>query len=531
MNTIGFLVISFACLCVFLPATIAVSNSSAHVHLAYPLPLEHYTAIEDQKALEQGRPLTIYERLKSRVVSTPFNLVATAIFFLAIFHTFMTSRFNRFAHHLEKNYQKKIQSTGKTYPVGKEPVSFWATVFHFLGEIEAIFGIWVLPLILSFGLCYSWEDASSYVNSRNFVEPVFVVVIMAIASTRPIVKFAEKSMLSVAKLGGGGVLAWWLSILTIAPLLGSFITEPAAMTIAALLLAKHFYYLSPKTSFCYATLGLLFVNVSVGGTLTHFAAPPILIVADHWDWSTAFTFTNFGWKAVLGIMASNLIYLLIFRKEFRKLEEKSTQVSKKKNDDQESIPNWIVCVHLLFLAWTVFNLHYPALFVIGFLFFVAFTQATKHHQYQFSLRLPVLVGFFLAGLVIHGGLQAWWISPLFSGVKEHTLVLITTILTAFNDNAAITFLASQVPAFNPKEMIDGVLVLKEATALKQAEALQYTVVAAAVASGGLTVIANAPNPAGQSLLSKYFKDGVSPVKLFLGSLTPTLIMIGFFFLL
>ena len=72
--------------------------------------------------------------------------------------------------------------------------------------------------------------------------------------------------------------------MTIAPILGSFITEPAAMTIGALLLAKKIYKHKPKATFAYATLGLLFVNVSVGGTLTHFAAPPVLMVASTWSW-------------------------------------------------------------------------------------------------------------------------------------------------------------------------------------------------------------------------------------------------------
>jgi hypothetical protein len=50
------------------------------------------------------------------------------------------------------------------------------------------------------------------------------------------------------------------------------------------------------------------------------------------------------------------------------------------------------------------------------------------------------------------------------------------------------------------------------------------VVAGAVTGGGLTVIANAPNPAGQSILSSYFQDGVAPLRLFLAALIPTVIM-------
>ena len=102
---------------------------------------------------------------------------------------------------------------------------------------------------------------------------------MTIAASRPVLGLAERLMRSAAKLGNETPAAWWFSILTIGPVLGSFITEPAAMTISALLLARRFYRFEPSLRLRYATLGLLFVNVSVGGTLTHFAAPPVLMVA------------------------------------------------------------------------------------------------------------------------------------------------------------------------------------------------------------------------------------------------------------
>ena len=47
----------------------------------------------------------------------------------------------------------------------------------------------------------------------------------------------------------------------------------------------------------------------------------------------------------------------------------------------------------------------------GFLFFLGFTNATAAYQSAVDIKTPLLVGFFLAGLVVHGGLQAWWIGP------------------------------------------------------------------------------------------------------------------------
>jgi len=136
----------------------------------------------------------------------------------------------------------------------------------------------------------------------------------------------------------------------------------------------------------------------------------------------------------------------------------------------------------------------------------------KLNQHAIALRPPLLVGFFLAALVIHGGCQQWWIGPVLGSLSKWPLMLGATILTAFNDNAAITYLASLVPGFS--------------------DALKYVVMAGAVTGGGLTVIANSPNPAGQSILaSRFGETGISPLYLFLGALVPTLICGAAFMLL
>jgi Na+/H+ antiporter NhaD/arsenite permease-like protein len=129
---------------------------------------------------------------------------------------------------------------------------------------------------------------------------------------------------------------------------------------------------------------------------------------------------------------------------------------------------------------------------------------TATHQNKVELKGPIMVGFFLGGLIIHGGLQAWWIAPVLGSLAELPLMLTATVLTAFNDNAAITYLATLVPNL--------------------AEASKYAVVAGAVTGGGLTVIANAPNPAGQSILGRFFEHGVNPLKLLIAALIPTIIM-------
>lgn len=536
----------------------------------------------------------VFNILKHRISHTPFNLVATIIFFCAIIHTFLSSKFLFYAHKWKAEHQKRIEEGIES----ESSTHIMSEIFHFLGEIEVVFGLWAVLLAGAIVLFYDWSAFINYVSGVNYTEPMFVVVIMTLASSRPILKFSEKLMARIAAVFHGTLAAWWLTIMTLGPLLGSFITEPAAMTISAMLLAQKFYELKPSNKFKYATIALLFVNISVGGTLTHFAAPPVLMVAASWNWDLLFMFTNFGWKAMIGIAISNAIVFTIFKKElvglekkfrltevklglkekhihsehlkenFKKAEERigqelqdeicsirralkestlvaNTNLDEKDFDlleetfDQEfedlkiqqmsvsvpgllprdkrpklsdpnwdhragDVPGWIIAVHVVFMIWTIMNAHYPAIFVSGMLFFIGFSHVTWPFQNTVNMKPPMLVGFFLGGLVIHGGLQGWWIAPVLSSLGELPLMLSATVLTAFNDNAAITYLSTLVPGFT--------------------DSLKYAVVAGAVTGGGLTVIANAPNPAGQALLKSYFSNGISPVLLMVYALLPTVIV-------
>jgi hypothetical protein len=451
---------------------------------------------------------SVWEILVHRARMHPFNVVATLLFLGAVVHAVMTHKFTSWAHDLQERHEKKFEAAkaaGRTE--GLSRVSGTSRFFHFLGEVEAVFGIWVVPLVIIMSTMVGHAPMLDYMNHKlNFTEPVFVVLVMAIASTRPILRLAESGLGFVARLGGNTPVAWWLSILVVGPLLGSFITEPAAMTICALLLSQKFYALRPSPRLAYGTLGLLFVSISTGGTLTHFAAPPVLMVANKWGWDTPFMLQHFGWRAGLGITLSAAAYFLLFRKELLSLGD-GRPLSNRRED---RIPLWVTIGHLAFMGFAVYYAHHTVYLVLALLFFLAFVEVTEDFQHNFNLRPPILVGFFLAGLVIHGGLQQWWIAPVLGSLTEVPLFLSAMGLTAFNDNAAITYLCTLVPSFTPN--------------------LQYAAVAGAVVGGGLTVIANAPNPAGQSILNKHFEDGVSVVRLFLGALCPTLIQAVVFLL-
>jgi hypothetical protein len=467
----------------------------------FPRPLDSYG---DRGSVDVGTVLI------SRAFAEPFNVVATIIFLLAIIHTFLAPKIMGWSHRIQHRYEASLREIHGSDLDEKVPhrqrQSIPAAILHFLGEIEAVFGIWAVPLAILMWIYKGSGVTRHYLDQGvSYIEPLFVVVIMAIAASRPIVQAAVRALGLIA---GRSPALWWCVLLTLGPLLGSFITEPAAMTICALLLGREFYRLTPSPRFMYATLGLLFVNISVGGALTNFAAPPVLLVADKWNWSTLFMLEEFGWRAVAGIIVSNVVYYLIFRKEFAQLVIHAQVIPPDDAEGQEHVPLWITGVHFAFLAWTVIVAHEPALFIGGFLFFVGFTLTTTAYQDVLDMRSPMLVGFFLAGLVIHGGLQGWWIEPVLSRLGQYPLMFGATILTAFNDNAAITYLATLVPNFS--------------------DSLKTAVVSGAIAGGGLTVIANAPNPAGQSLLQKYFPNGIAPGGLLLAALFPTAVMLFFF---
>ncbi len=462
------------------------------MEIAFPKALGSYP--------EVGANAPLWDVLKSRAEAEPFNLVASLIFGLAILHTFAAKRVTVIAHHVQEAHEARERAEGR------EPSpSVKAEFLHFLGEIEVIFGLWVVVLGAAIIWLRGFSTATHYLNSTvNYTEPLFVFVIMALASTRPVLDLAESVLLQIAQIGKGSPTAWWLTILTVAPLMGSLITEPAAMTIGAMLLSKQVFALGPSPRLAYGTLGLLFVNVSVGGTLTNFAAPPVLMVARPWNWDSAFMLSHFGWRAILGIVVANLLYLAFFRADLAALE------APERLERTERAPWIIVAVHLAFMAWTVLNAHYPALFIGSFLFFLGFAKATSPHQGIIDLRPPLLVAFFLGGLVVHGGLQGWWIQPVLASLSPTPLFFGAMALTAVNDNALITFLATLVPDLS--------------------DSAKFAVVAGAVTGGGLTVIANAPNPAGQAILGRYFAQGISPLRLLLGALPPTAIVTAVFML-
>jgi hypothetical protein len=417
------------------------------------------------------------------------ELLATALFALAVIHTFSVKHFAQWAH---------------KYPRGSIPEN----LLHFLAETEVVFGLWAGVLFAGISVVEgSVDKAVHYVESLNFNEAKFVLAVMVVAATRPIVSLGERLLNAVSRslpLSNG--LAFYFTALSLGPLLGSFITEPAAMTLLAIVLKRRYFDRDISPRLAYATLGLLFVNVSIGGTLTHFAAPPVLMVAHTWDWDTTFMLTQFGWRAALSAIVSTGVVVFVFRKELRETQSVTA--------DRRHVPAWLTFLHICFLAAVVFFAHHPDVCFGVLMLFLGLTTATREYQDNLKLREALLVGFFLAGLVTLGSLQAYWLKPLIAGLGGSMLYFGATALTAITDNAALTYLGSLVEGIGPE--------------------LKYALVAGAVTGGGLTVIANAPNPAGVGILhtAKVFGgNGISPLGLFLGAIFPTgVAIVAFWFI-
>lgn len=415
---------------------------------------------------------------------TLIQVIGAVLFGLAILHTFSTKYFERLAHTQPKH----------------------AGIWHLLGEVEVVFGFWALVLMLFMFSISGKQEATAYLDSRNFTEPLFVFAIMVIAATRPILQMAGSVVRLLARcMPFQRGVAMYFVVLSAVPLLGSFITEPAAMTLAALMLRDILFSQPLSNKLKYSTIGVLFVNISIGGTLTPFAAPPVLMVAAQWNWDLWFMVSNFGWKAAVAVVVNAGIATLLFRNQIGHMGRKIAT-------DGAPVPLSVIVVHLVFLVMVVLFAHHPAVFMGLFLFFMGFTTAYQRHQNPLILREALLVAFFLAGLVVLGGLQQWWLQPVLMKMDANAVFFGAAALTAFTDNAALTYLGSLVEGLSDE--------------------FKVALVAGAVTGGGLTVIANAPNPAGAAILKEKFADNaIHPLGLLLGALPPTMVAVLAFKLL
>ena len=298
------------------------------------------------------------------------EIISAAVFGLAVLHTFATKYFERLAHLNPRH----------------------AGVWHLLGEVEIVFGFWALVLMLAFALLSGPAQSIAYLEHQNFTEPLFVFVILVVAGTRPILFIARFLVNQAVRFVPiPEQMAFYLLVLTIVPLLGSFITEPAAMTLAALMLRDRYFVQGVSKHLKYATLAVLLVNVSIGGTLTSYAAPPVLMVAAKWKWDTSFMLAMFGWKSAIAVVINSLTATFLFRQSLRALPTQSVMPS------DRHTPMLVVLVHLIFLLAVVFFSHHPVVFMGIFLFFLGYTEAYSRHQDPLYVTRRFIGGIFPRG--------------------------------------------------------------------------------------------------------------------------------------
>ncbi len=431
-----------------------------------------------------------------------FQIISTIIFVLAIIHTFLTPPLYA--------YSQKFAILKEAYPKKWKHYHFLSEAFYLLSEIEIVFGIWLIPLILFSILLQGWNPTLSYLNTRDYDHALYITVIIVVIGSRPIITFAEKVLEWIARLGNDSPDAWWWTILVVGPILGALLKEPAAMALSAILLTKKFYPYHPSRAFQYATLGLLFANISVGGMFTTFSSRALFIVADKWDWDWQYMLTTFGWKVLIGLFLATGLYYFLFHKEFRRGRFPKSLPALEKDEAQHPTPIWITLIHLVFVALIVMTSDSMPIFIGIFFLFLGFWKATSFYQTPLHLKSAILVGFFFASLIIHGELQGWWIVPLMQNLNHFGAMIVSFVLSAFVDNAIVSYITLDIPQFD--------------------DVKHYLIISGAMSAGALTVIANAPNPVGHAILRPSFKGKLSLLGLFLGALAPSLIYLTLFWL-
>ncbi len=414
--------------------------------------------------------------------------LATLFFTISLIHTFLIPAIARLT--------RKLQQESLAYKA-----------LHFFSEVELIFAFWALIFLVAWIVQAGAPPVSKFVLNLSISEPLFILCIVVMASAKPVLQFVKRALIltaaGIAKLLNVPLVLCQIAILlTLGPLLGSVITEPAAMTLVSLLLLQMFKNsqsnILEDDKFLYAVLAVLFVNVSIGGALTHFAAPPILMVARIWQWDFLSVFKNLGIASIIAVVVNTGFLAVYYKKNILQLRPLSV--------DAVTIPTWITMGHVLLIAFSVYYLHQPKILFLLLFICVGFVRMTRTFQEKLRWKEGFFVAIFLLGLMVLGTFQRWWLAPVLSVLSEKIIFFAAVALTAVVDNAALTYLGAQVPNLTT--------------------GAKWAIVSGALAGGGLTIFANAPNPIGFALLHTIFPlKTLSSAKLLKAAIIPTAVAV------
>ena len=109
-----------------------------------------------------GPDQTLAATLAERVRIEPFNAIATAIFVLAILHTFSAARFMALAHHVQQRHTAQALARGHA-----PSPSIAAEMLHFLGEVEVVFGLWAVVLLVAITAYAGWDTATALLQRHG----------------------------------------------------------------------------------------------------------------------------------------------------------------------------------------------------------------------------------------------------------------------------------------------------------------------------------------------------------------------------
>lgn len=375
---------------------------------------------------------------------------------------------------------------------------------RFITHPESAMVMWATVLL---GVQW-WGSGSTgvikYVSRLHLIEPIYVATILIVCSTPSLIRSIRWTIFSVAhRLPVNTPMTFFVLAIVLGSLSGSIITEPAAMTLMCTIIGDTFLTSTRSDPFKYAVLGLILVSVSIGGALTPFSAPPIVMVATAWGWTLPVILRNFALPVIVSIVASTVIITMIFRRE---LTTPVAIVSRPRR------PDWIVStIAMTLLVATLIVRHsLPSLLAI-LLIATGVIMVTSRRVAIAAVESGVWVGLFLVGVIILGGLQTWWVAPIIRSLPPSQLFMASIVVSAVADNAALAYLGTLVP---------------DICRIKQ-----LAIVGGAVCGGGLTVIANAPNPIAFRLLAPAFgSNGINPVKLALAAVGPTLLVAALFWI-
>lgn len=430
--------------------------------------------------------------IPSLFYSFPLQLGATFFFILSVIHAFLTPRL--YNMYLRIRHQKIL------FPERKKKYLVLTEITRMFSRIELVMLLWSVPFLLWFVYSENYKVMIGYLTSRNYMASLFIIVMMILVESNPIIYLSETLLNRlVQKIGKHSPVAWWWVILLVSPMLSSLLKETGAMVIATMLLIRKFYIHNPSKKFAYATMGLLFSNISIGGLLTITSSRAMFMIMPTLKWSSHFIWAHFTWKAFLAILFSTTIYYLYFKKELKEFVKTDAQ----QEDNNESIkaPWWVVCIHICFV-WALLQCKTsPVLIISVFLCYLCFRCFTYSYQNIIDVNKACLIGLFYSGLVILGDLQEWWVLKLMQNQSDFGHMIISFGLSIFLDNALVNYLVHNLSVSH--------------------DCYHYLVITGCMAAGGLTVATNLPNIVGYTILRRGLKLKLpSLVGLFLAAIIP-----------